>query len=139
MNGEILDTSEIKSDDVLETTHLQKMAKRYIKRFSNVVKRSAPQSFKIYHNSIAFTGYDLKNIFNKDESEFNLTRIFNRVRRFTCVYLRRLNSIYCRFLNIAPNLMWKYSSFDAALRNAPFMVKLMLFRRNGRSKVLNHC
>ena len=34
------------------------------------------------------TGYDLKNIFNKDESEFNLTRILTGSEGSLCVYLR---------------------------------------------------
>ena len=56
MNGEILDTSAVKSDDVFrKLPACRKWKKRYIKRFSNVAKRNAPQSFKIYHNSIAFS------------------------------------------------------------------------------------
>ena len=56
MNGEILDTSAVKSNDVLGNYPLAENGKNAAsKRFSNVVKRSAPQSFKIYHNSIAFS------------------------------------------------------------------------------------
>ena len=55
MNGEILDTSAVKSDDVLENYPLAKNGKTLHQTFSNVVKKSAPQSFKIYPNSIAFS------------------------------------------------------------------------------------
>ena len=54
MNGEILDTSAVKSDDILENYPLAENGKTLHQTISNVVKKSAPQSFKIYHNSIAF-------------------------------------------------------------------------------------
>lgn len=83
------------------------------------------------------TGYDLKNVFNEDESEFNLTRILTGSEgslAFICEAKLNLLPIpqYRTLINI------KYRSFDAALRNAPFMVKAnALSVETVDSKVLN--
>ena len=83
------------------------------------------------------TGYDLKNVFNNDESEFNLTRILTGSEgslAFICE--AQLNLLPIPKYRILINV--KYSSFDAALRNAPFMVKAnALSVETVDSKVLN--
>ena len=54
MNGEILDTSAVKSDDVLENYPLAENGKTLHQTIFQRCKEKAPQSFKIYHNLIAF-------------------------------------------------------------------------------------
>ena len=102
------------------------------------LQRKERQSLKICHNLTVFlTGYDLKNVFNEDESEFNLTRILTGSEgslAFICEAKLNLLPIpqYRTLINI------KYRSFDAALRNAPFMVKAnALSVETVDSKVLN--
>ncbi|MBD4685628.1 hypothetical protein GUG36_08150, partial [Xanthomonas citri pv. citri] len=68
------------------------------------------------------TGYDLKNVFNADESEFNLTRILTGSEgslAFICE--AKLNLLPLPKFRTLINI--KYNSFDAALRSAPFMLK----------------
>ncbi len=83
------------------------------------------------------TGYDLKNVFNNDESEFNLTRILTGSEgslAFICEAKLNLLPIpeYRTLINI------KYNSFDAALRSAPFMLEAKaLSVETVDSKVLN--
>ena len=89
MNGEILDTSAVKSEDVLENYPLAENGKALHQTIFQRCKEKRTSIIQDLPQLNRFlTGYDLKNVFNKDESEFNLTRIFNGVRRFTCVYLR---------------------------------------------------
>ena len=64
------------------------MVKRYTKRFSNVVKKRASIIQDLPQLNRFLTGYDLKNVFNKDESEFNLTRILTGSEGSLCIYLR---------------------------------------------------
>ena len=83
------------------------------------------------------TGYDLKNVFNEDESQFNLTRILTGSEgslAFICEAKLNLLPIpkYRTLINI------KYNSFDAALRAAPFMLEAKaLSVETVDSKVLN--
>lgn len=126
MNGEILDTNAVNSqaifDDInsldlnetAKTLH-QTIAQRCKEKRANIIN-DLPQLNRF------LTGYDLKNVFNEDESEFNLTRLLTGSEgslAFICEAKLNLLPIpqYRTLINI------KYSSFDAALRNAPFMVK----------------
>ncbi|MDE4027175.1 hypothetical protein NUS53_11070, partial [Glaesserella parasuis] len=83
------------------------------------------------------TGYDLKNVFNDDLSEFNLTRILTGSEgslAFICEAKLNLLPLpeYRTLINI------KYNSFDAALRSAPFMLQAQaLSVETVDSKVLN--
>ena len=138
MNGEILDTSAVKSDDVLENYPLAENGKTLHKTIFQRCKEKRTSIIQDLPQLNRFlTGYDLKNVFNKDESEFNLTRILTGSEgslAFICEAKLNLLPIpkYCTLINV------KYSSFDAALRNAPFMVKAnALSVETVDSKVLN--
>ena len=83
------------------------------------------------------TGYDLKNVFNNEETVFNLSRILTGSEgtlAFICE--AKLNVLpipkYRTLINI------KYRSFQDALRNAPFLVQAnALSVETVDSKVLN--
>ena len=119
MNGGILDTSAVKSDDVLENYPLAENGKTLHQTiFQRCKEKRASIIQDLPQLNRFLTGYDLKNVFNKDESEFNLTRILTGSEgslAFICE--AKLNSLpipkYRTLINV------KYSSFDAALRNAP--------------------
>ncbi|HDR1022065.1 TPA: FAD-binding oxidoreductase [Pasteurella multocida] len=126
VNGELIDTQAIKTEDFSTalkqqglTKHSQHLHKEIFQRCTekrDAVLNDLPQLNRF------LTGYDLKNVFNQDESEFNLTRILTGSEgslAFICEATLDLTPIpqYRTLINI------KYSSFDAALRNAPFMVK----------------
>ena len=75
MNGEILDTSAVKSDDVLENTRCRKWKNTTSNDFQRCKEKRASIIQDLPQLNRFLTGYDLKNVFNNDESEFNLTRI----------------------------------------------------------------
>ena len=138
MNGEILDTSAVKSDDVLENYPLAENGKTLHQTiFQRCKEKRASIIQDLPQLNRFLTGYDLKNVFNNDESEFNLTRILTGSEgslAFICEAKLNLLPIpkYRTLINV------KYSSFDAALRNAPFMVKAnALSVETVDSKVLN--
>lgn len=138
MNGEILDTSAVKSDDVLENYPLAENGKTLHQTiFQRCKEKRASIIQDLPQLNRFLTGYDLKNVFNKDESEFNLSRILTGSEgslAFICEAKLNLLPIpkYRTLINV------KYSSFDAALRNAPFMVKAnALSVETVDSKVLN--
>ncbi|MBF1241142.1 MAG: FAD-binding oxidoreductase, partial [Haemophilus parainfluenzae] len=138
MNGEILDTSAVKSDDVLENYPLAENGKTLHQTiFQRCKEKRASIIQDLPQLNRFLTGYDLKNVFNKDESEFNLTRILTGSEgslAFICE--AKLNLLPIPKYRILINV--KYSSFDAALRNAPFMVKAnALSVETVDSKVLN--
>jgi len=138
MNGEILDTSAVKSDDVLENYPLAENGKTLHQTiFQRCKEKRASIIQDLPQLNRFLTGYDLKNVFNNDESEFNLTRILTGSEgslAFICEAKLNLLPIpkHRTLINV------KYSSFDAALRNAPFMVKAnALSVETVDSKVLN--
>lgn len=141
MNGEILDTSAVNSEEVLnhvDTLGLNGTSKRLYQEIAQRCKAKRQAILNDLPQLNRFlTGYDLKNVFNEDESEFNLTRLLTGSEgslAFICEAKLNLLPIpqYRTLINI------KYSSFDAALRNAPFMVKAnALSVETVDSKVLN--
>ncbi|TCJ96239.1 FAD/FMN-containing dehydrogenase [Volucribacter psittacicida] len=141
MNGEVLQTQALKTEDfhtALEQSplshygkHLHQEVYQHCKQKRSQILRDLPQLNRF------LTGYDLKNVFNHDESEFNLTRILTGSEgslAFIAEATLNLTPIpkYRTLINI------KYRSFDSALRNAPFMVKAnALSVETVDSKVLN--
>ncbi|MDG6895925.1 D-2-hydroxyglutarate dehydrogenase YdiJ [Volucribacter amazonae] len=141
MNGEVLQTQALKTADfhtALEQStlsrygkHLHQEVYQHCKQKRSQILRDLPQLNRF------LTGYDLKNVFNHDESEFNLTRILTGSEgslAFIAEATLNLTPIpkYRTLINI------KYRSFDSALRNAPFMVKAnALSVETVDSKVLN--
>ncbi|WP_439238964.1 D-2-hydroxyglutarate dehydrogenase YdiJ [Lonepinella sp. BR2919] len=125
INGEILDTCAVKTDGFLANLpdnlsvlgrqlHQEIFSRCQAKR--QTIMQDLPQLNRF------LTGYDLKNVFNQDESEFNLTRILTGSEgslAFICEAVLDLTPIpqYRTLINV------KYRSFNSALRNAPFMVK----------------
>ncbi|TCP97682.1 FAD/FMN-containing dehydrogenase [Cricetibacter osteomyelitidis] len=141
MNGEILDTSAVKTAEfstALSGLKLTATGKRIHNEVFERCKAKREQIIKDLPQLNRFlTGYDLKNVFNDDESEFNLTRVLTGSEgslAFICEAKLNLTPIpkYRTLINI------KYNSFDSALRNAPFMVKAnALSVETVDSKVLN--
>ncbi|MGX2974052.1 D-2-hydroxyglutarate dehydrogenase YdiJ [Ursidibacter arcticus] len=141
MNGEILDTQAVRSDNFsanLAELSLSENGKKIHQEIFQRCKTLRPVVLKELPQLNRFlTGYDLKNVFNDDESEFNLTRILTGSEgslAFICEAKLNLLPIpkYRTLINI------KYNSFDAALRSAPFMLQAKaLSVETVDSKVLN--
>ncbi|MGY4677263.1 D-2-hydroxyglutarate dehydrogenase YdiJ [Pasteurella sp. P03HT] len=141
MNGEILETRAIKTDHFVDNLAQQKLSKTAQHLHQDIFQRCKAQRENIIRDlpqlNRFLTGYDLKNVFNHDESEFNLTRLLTGSEgslAFICEATLDLTPIpqYRTLINV------KYRSFDAALRNAPFMVKAnALSVETIDSKVLN--
>ncbi|MDO4430387.1 MAG: FAD-binding and (Fe-S)-binding domain-containing protein [Lonepinella koalarum] len=140
INGDILDTSAVKtegfSDNLAQNQsalcrRLHEEIFTHCKEKRQAILQDLPQLNRF------LTGYDLKNVFNDDLSEFNLTRILTGSEgslAFICEAVLDLTPIpqFRTLINV------KYSSFNAALRNAPFMVKAnALSVETVDSKVLN--
>lgn len=141
INGDILETQAVKSDQFLanvENLNLSELGKTLHREVFTRCQSLRPKILSELPQLNRFiTGYDLKNVFNDDESEFNLTRILTGSEgslAFICEAKLNLLPIptYRTLINI------KYSSFDAALRSAPFMLEAKaLSVETVDSKVLN--
>ncbi|EQA06671.1 FAD-binding and (Fe-S)-binding domain-containing protein [Glaesserella parasuis] len=141
MNGDILETQAVKTDDFFANVDQLNLTANGKKLHSEIFQRCQalrPTVLKELPQLNRFlTGYDLKNVFNDDLSEFNLTRILTGSEgslAFICE--AKLNILplpeYRTLINI------KYNSFDAALRSAPFMLQAQaLSVETVDSKVLN--
>ncbi|MDG6353630.1 FAD-binding and (Fe-S)-binding domain-containing protein [Glaesserella parasuis] len=141
MNGDILETQAVKTDDFFANVDQLNLTANGKKLHSEIFQRCqalSPTVLKELPQLNRFlTGYDLKNVFNDDLSEFNLTRILTGSEgslAFICEAKLNLLPLpeYRTLINI------KYNSFDAALRSAPFMLQAQaLSVETVDSKVLN--
>ncbi|MCT8629299.1 FAD-binding oxidoreductase [Glaesserella parasuis] len=141
MNGDILETQAVKTDDFFANVDQLNLTANGKKLHSEIFQRCQalrPTVLKELPQLHRFlTGYDLKNVFNDDLSEFNLTRILTGSEgslAFICEAKLNLLPLpeYRTLINI------KYNSFDAALRSAPFMLQAQaLSVETVDSKVLN--
>ncbi|MDE3992993.1 FAD-binding oxidoreductase [Glaesserella parasuis] len=141
MNGDILETQAVKTDNFFANVDQLNLTANGKKLHSEIFQRCQalrPTVLKELPQLMRFlTGYDLKNVFNDDLSEFNLTRILTGSEgslAFICEAKLNLLPLpeYRTLINI------KYNSFDAALRSAPFMLQAQaLSVETVDSKVLN--
>ncbi|MDE4010719.1 FAD-binding oxidoreductase [Glaesserella parasuis] len=141
MNGDILETQAVKTDDFFANVDQLNLTANGKKLHSAIFQRCQalrPTVLKeLPQLNRLLTGYDLKNVFNDDLSEFNLTRILTGSEgslAFICEAKLNLLPLpeYRTLINI------KYNSFDAALRSAPFMLQAQaLSVETVDSKVLN--
>ncbi|MCT8577980.1 FAD-binding oxidoreductase [Glaesserella parasuis] len=141
MNGDILETQAVKTDNFFANVDQLNLTANGKKLHSEIFQRCQalrPTVLKELPQLHRFlTGYDLKNVFNDDLSEFNLTRILTGSEgslAFICEAKLNLLPLpeYRTLINI------KYNSFDAALRSAPFMLQAQaLSVETVDSKVLN--
>ncbi|MDE3966502.1 FAD-binding oxidoreductase [Glaesserella parasuis] len=141
MNGDILETQAVKTDNFFANVDQLNLTANGKKLHSEIFQRCQalrPTVLKeLPQLNIFLTGYDLKNVFNDDLSEFNLTRILTGSEgslAFICEAKLNLLPLpeYRTLINI------KYNSFDAALRSAPFMLQAQaLSVETVDSKVLN--
>ncbi|MDO4698953.1 MAG: FAD-binding and (Fe-S)-binding domain-containing protein [Pasteurellaceae bacterium] len=141
MNGEVLETQGVRSADFsanLESLNLSPTGKQLHREIFERCRALRPTVLRELPQLNRFlTGYDLKNVFNEDESEFNLTRILTGSEgslAFICEATLNLLPIpqYRTLINV------KYNSFDSALRAAPFMLQAnALSVETVDSKVLN--
>ncbi|MCT8588861.1 FAD-binding oxidoreductase [Glaesserella parasuis] len=141
MNGDILETQAVKTDNFFANVDQLNLTANGKKLHSEIFQRCQalrPTVLKELPQLSRFlTGYDLKNVFNDDLSEFNLTRILTGSEgslAFICEAKLNLLPLpeYRTLINI------KYNSFDAALRSAPFMLQAQaLSVETVDSKVLN--
>ncbi|WP_150539414.1 D-2-hydroxyglutarate dehydrogenase YdiJ [Actinobacillus vicugnae] len=141
MNGEILETQAVKSDHFfaeIERLNLTATGKQLHQEIFDRCRTLRPTVLAELPQLNRFlTGYDLKNVFNADDSEFNLTRILTGSEgslAFICE--AKLNLLPLPKFRTLINI--KYNAFDAALRSAPFMVQAnALSVETIDSKVLN--
>ncbi|MFU2059246.1 FAD-binding and (Fe-S)-binding domain-containing protein [Avibacterium volantium] len=141
IDGEVIDTHVLKTTDFEQSLQQQPLSQRSRHLHQEIFQRCQQKRPEILRDlpqlNRFLTGYDLKNVFNNDESEFNLSRILTGSEgslAFICEATLDLTPIpqYRTLINI------KYRSFDAALRNAPFMLKAnALSVETVDSKVLN--
>ncbi|MFZ7317882.1 FAD-binding and (Fe-S)-binding domain-containing protein [Avibacterium avium] len=141
IDGEVIDTHALKTADFEQSLQQQPLSQRSRHLHQEIFQRCQQKRPEILRDlpqlNRFLTGYDLKNVFNNDESEFNLSRILTGSEgslAFICEATLDLTPIpqYRTLINI------KYRSFDAALRNAPFMLKAnALSVETVDSKVLN--
>ncbi|MWQ85038.1 FAD-binding oxidoreductase [Glaesserella parasuis] len=141
MSGDILETQAVKTDNFFANVDQLNLTANGKKLHSEIFQRCQalrPTVLKELPQLNRFlTGYDLKNVFNDDLSEFNLTRILTGSEgslAFICEAKLNLLPLpeYRTLINI------KYNSFDAALRSAPFMLQAQaLSVETVDSKVLN--
>lgn len=141
IDGEVIDTHALKATDFEQSLQQQPLSQRsrhLHQEIFQLCQQKRPEILRDLPQLNRFlTGYDLKNVFNNDESEFNLSRILTGSEgslAFICEATLDLTPIpqYRTLINI------KYRSFDAALRNAPFMLKAnALSVETVDSKVLN--
>ena len=79
INGEVLETQAINSEQFsanLTQLNLSEYGRKFMKPYFLAAKHYAPLVLSSLPQLNRFlTGYDLKNVFNEDESQFNLTRI----------------------------------------------------------------
>lgn len=124
INGDILQTEPISSVTIEQNNtalmasskHLHHSIYQRCKQNRARILADLPQLNRF------ITGYDLKHVFNDDLSQFNLSRILTGSEgslAFICEAKLNLLPIpkYRTLINI------KYSSFDAALHNAPLMLQ----------------
>ncbi|WP_126373645.1 D-2-hydroxyglutarate dehydrogenase YdiJ [Avibacterium volantium] len=141
IDGEVINTHALKATDFEQSLQQQPLSQRSRHLHQEIFQRCQQKRPEILRDlpqlNRFLTGYDLKNVFNNDESEFNLSRILTGSEgslAFICEATLDLTPIpqYRTLINI------KYRSFDAALRNAPFMLKAnALSVETVDSKVLN--
>lgn len=141
VNGDIIDTSAVKTERFLDNLAAKKVTFTSKRLHEEVFHRCKEKRAQIVRDlpqlNRFLTGYDLKNVLNEDESEFNLTRLLTGSEgtlAFICEATLDLTPIP----QIRTLINVKYSSFDAALRSAPFMVQAnALSVETVDSKVLN--
>ncbi|MCW9718468.1 D-2-hydroxyglutarate dehydrogenase YdiJ [Avibacterium sp. 21-599] len=141
IDGEVIDTHALNTADFEQSLQQQPISQRSRHLHQEIFQRCQQKRNEILRDlpqlNRFLTGYDLKNVFNNDETEFNLSRILTGSEgslAFICEATLDLTPIpqYRTLINI------KYRSFDAALRNAPFMLKAnALSVETIDSKVLN--
>ncbi len=131
MNGEVLETKARSVTEMAQAHPLEQAVFQRCQAHRQAILRDLPQLNRF------LTGYDLKHVFNDSETEFNLSRIITGAEgtlAFVCEATLNLTPIpqFRGLINI------QYTSFDAALRNAPFLVQAKaLSVETVDSKVLN--
>lgn len=141
INGEVLDTQAVDCDDFsanLDALNLPSRAKQLHQTIFDRCRTLRPTVLTSLPQLNRFlTGYDLKNVFNEAETQFNLSRILTGSEgslAFICEAKLNLLPIpqHRTLINV------KYRSFDAALRAAPMMLQAnALSVETVDSKVLN--
>lgn len=120
INGEILDTESVAVDQ-LTTTKLSPTARYLSLAVSEICQKNADLIDQLPQLNRFITGYDLKNVFNHDQSQFNLSRLLTGSEgSLALIAEAKLNLLPLPQSRMLINI--KYNSFDAALRNAPFML-----------------
>ena len=125
INGEVLDTSAVDSKQLSEQPEALGFSPVAQSLHQEIFRRCKVKRTQIINDlpqlNRFLTGYDLKNVFNQEEDRFNLSRLLTGSEgslAFICEATLNLLPLpqYRTLINI------KYASFDAALRNAPFLV-----------------
>ena len=118
INGEILETNKksiAEVENLANDSTIYRTVYEYCKNHRQLILNKFPKLNRF------LTGYDLKNVFNDNLTEFDLTRILTGSEgSLAFITEAKLNIIpkprYRFLMNI------KYDSFQSALSNAPFLV-----------------
>lgn len=138
LGGDILDTQAM---PVALAETLGKASTAIGRIYKTVLERCRDNRQLIVHNfpklNRFLTGYDLRNVFNDEMTEFDLTRVLTGSEG-TLAFITEARLDITRLPKVRRLVNIKYDSFDSALRNAPFMVEARaLSVETVDSKVLN--
>ncbi|OCG24697.1 hypothetical protein A9G11_03325 [Gilliamella sp. wkB108] len=119
LNGEILETGKKSLQEIerlITTSSIYRAVFDYCKTHRQLILDKFPKLNRF------LTGYDLKNVFNDNLTEFDLTRIITGSEgSLAFVTEAKLNIIPLPKYRFLINI--KYDSFQSALSNAPFLVQ----------------
>ena len=121
-NGDILDTEPMSIEQARKKSQQSNSSGRIIKQVLNSCFDNRVQILAKFPRLNRFlTGYDLENVFNKDLSSFDLSRIITGSEGSLAIVCQaKLNLTPIAKFKVLINV--KYDSFDSALRHAPFLV-----------------
>ncbi|WP_076413562.1 FAD-binding and (Fe-S)-binding domain-containing protein [Shewanella sp. UCD-KL12] len=124
-DGSILDTFAIKRDELdnIDAITTNKFGQQLITAVAGICSQNREHIEARFPKLNRFlTGYDLKNVWNEDLSEFNLSRILTGSEGTLAVITEaKLDITPLPSVRMMVNI--KYNSFESALRHAPDLVK----------------
>lgn len=123
LGGELLDTRAMPTGQAQQIAQDPgRIGRIYHTVLSRCAERRALILDKFPKLNRFLTGYDLRHVFNDDMSRFDLTRILTGSEG-TLAFITEATLHITRLPKVRRLVNVKYDTFDAALRNAPFMVE----------------
>ncbi|MDF0535450.1 FAD-binding and (Fe-S)-binding domain-containing protein [Shewanella sp. A32] len=123
IDGSLLETDPLNAEDIPEVTDTASLGEKVIAEVAHRcrAKRSLIEARFPKLNRF-LTGYDLKNVWNEDLTQFNLSRILTGAEGTLAVVTEaKLDVTPLPSSRLLVNV--KYDSFQSALRHAPDLVK----------------